>query len=285
MNPVETISLTSPIGLVAGNGQFPLEFIKNARQRNLEVVMVAHRGETDPELEKQVSKCLWIRVGQIGKTIRYFKKNAVKQASFVGGIKKTKFISGFRPDLTGLLILAKLRSFNDDALFRALSQTFENKGICIFGPSQLLEESIVRQGRLTKRQITKRDIEDAAVAWDAALGIGTLDIGQTVVAKGKVVIAVEAVEGTDSCIRRAADLAGDGCTVVKISKPGQDLRIDMPVIGSDTIEVLKKTKVRNLILQADKCMILDPITVVRMADENEISILAVSDKSQLEVTS
>jgi UDP-2,3-diacylglucosamine hydrolase len=275
------MDFSSPIGLIAGNGQFPCEFIKNAKSRGLDVVMAAHHGETDPELAKEVSQIIWLRVGQLGKIIKFFKKYGVKQAAFVGGIKKKKLFIDLRPDFTGMLTLAKLRTLNDDMVLRAICERIEKSGISIFSASEFLQQCVVKKGLLSSKALNKEQVSDALVAWDAAGVLGELDIGQSVIAKRRSVVAVEAVEGTDACIKRAGELVGDGCVLVKRSKPGQDLRFDMPVIGVQTIEALKEIKAAALVLQAESTMILEPTKVVSMANEAGIVIVAAGGREEI----
>jgi len=278
---MELSNLTSPIGLVAGNGQFPLEFVECARARGLDVVLVAHRGETDPTLESKVAKILWVNVGQLGKIIKFFKKQGVKQAAFVGGITKLRLFSNVRLDLKGIMTLARIRTFNDDALLRGISGAIEKSGVEIFAPSELLEKSVVRKGVLTKRGLTAKEVEDAIIGWESAEGIGKFDIGQTVVIKKKGVVAVEGVEGTDACISRAGALVGDGCLVVKLPKPEQDIRFDMPAIGEGTVNAMQAVNATALILKADFALIMNPLEVIKKADAAGIAIAAFNNKDEI----
>ena len=274
--------LQSPIGLIAGNGNFPLEFITSAKARSLEVVVVAHRGECDPSIENIASKCLWIRVGELGKLIKFFRSCGVKQAAFVGGISKPKLFKNLKPDLKGILTMMKLRTFNDDVILRGTAKEIERSGIEIFGPYEILEKCIVKKGVLTNRALSSIELENARIGWETAEGLGRFDVGQTVVVNRKTVVAVEAVEGTDSCIERAGAISGEGCSIIKISKPGQDLRFDMPAIGEKTIETMIKVSAKSLILQAESCLMYDPAAVVSKANAADISIVAVKNINELQ---
>lgn len=274
--------LKSPIGLVAGNGSFPLEFARSARKRGLAVVAVAHLGETEPAIEPLVEKCVWIKVGQLGKIIDCFKHNGVKQAAFAGGIARVKLFGGVKLDLKALTALAKVRSVKDDVVLRAVAKELESTGVSVFSASLLLTESIVRAGYLTKRQLTADEISDASIGWEAAKTMGRLDIGQTVVVAQGLIVAVEAVEGTDAAIRRAGELVNGGGVVVKVLKPQQDQRIDLPAIGPTTISVLQQASIAALVVEAEKTIILQPTEVVAQANRCGISIKAIHGPEELQ---
>lgn len=210
MNAVHESSpeLSSPLGLVAGNGQFPIEFAENARNRGLTVVTVALKGEADKRIEDLSQSTTWVSVGQLGKLIRYLKKAGCRQVAFAGGVTRVNFVDGFRIDWVGLRMLSKLRSFNDDSILRGIIATVEGGGIEVIAASTLLEKSVPKVGVLTKRGLTSEEVENARIGWDAARATGALDIGQSIVMRNKTIVAVEAVEGTDKTIIRAGDVRG-----------------------------------------------------------------------------
>lgn len=273
--------LQSPIGLVAGNGTFPLEFVKKAKDHNLDVVVLAHHGETDPAIEQLVDKCEWIKVGQLGKIIKALKHYRVKQVAFAGGIVRTKLFGGVKLDLKALAVLAKVRSVKDDAILRAVVRELELGGVSVFSASLLLTESIVKEGCLTKRKLTEEEISDAVIGWEAAKTMGQLDIGQTVIVAQGLIVAVEAVEGTDAAIRRAGQLVNGGGVVVKVLKPQQDQRIDLPTIGPNTINILKEAKIDALVVEADKTIILQPTEVIALSNDAGIAIRAIRNLDDL----
>ncbi len=279
MSPFMKTDLRSPIGLVAGNGQFPIEFAKSARAEGFTVVAIAHKGETDPALEALVDKCLWVRVGQLGKMLRFFRGAGVSHVSFAGGISRVKLFGGVRPDWTGMRFLARQRSFRDDALLRAIAQEFERRGIAVFSASLLLEKCTPRAGVLTARALTAAERADARLGWEIAKEIGRLDIGQTVVVAQGLIVAVEGVEGTDAAIERGGNLARSGAVIVKTVKPQQDLRLDLPAIGRHTILAMERVKASALIIEAGKSIMLDPDEVVRAANAAGIAIFAASSVS------
>jgi DUF1009 family protein len=273
--------LSSPIGLVAGNGQFPLEFAENARARGLKVETVALKGEADKRIETISESTTWVSVGQLGKLIRSLKKRGVRQVAFAGGVTRVNFVDGFRIDWVGLRMLSKLRSFNDDSIMRGIISTVESGGIQVIGASVLLEKSVPKVGVLTKRGLSKDELANARIGWEAARTTGTLDIGQSIVMRNKTIIAVEAVEGTDATIRRAAAVRGEGGVLVKLAKPIQDLRIDLPAVGVRTIELMHENRITALVVEAGKAIMLDPQGIIEAANRLGIAIVAAESVEQL----
>ncbi len=264
------------IGLIAGNGKFPLIFAEQARREGVSLVAVAHRGETSKEIEGLVDSVTWIYVGQLGKMIRTFQRAGVKEAVMVGGIKKVKLFSNFRPDLRGTAFLARIRSREDDRLLRGVAEELEAEGIRILESTLFLSECIPPEGVLTRRSPSADQWEDIHLGFRVAKEVGRLGIGQSVVVKNRVVLSVEAVEGTDAAIRRGADLGKEGFIVVKVSKPQQDLRFDVPAVGVDTIKLLIELRGAILAVEADKTILLEKEELIREADRHGIVVAAVS---------
>ena len=184
-------SLLSPVGIVAGNGRFPIECAESARSRGLSVAVVALRGEADPVIETIAESITWVGVGQLGKLIRALKRAKCRQVAFAGGVRRVNFVDGFRIDWTGLRMLSKLRSFNDDAIMPGVIREVELAGIEVFAPSVLLKKSVPQAGVYTKRGLSAQELADARIGWEAARTIGTLDIGQSIVVRNKTIVAVE----------------------------------------------------------------------------------------------
>ena len=270
----EPLHLLSPIGLVAGNGRFPIEFAENARARGLAVITVAIKGEADKRIEELSEHCTWISVGQLGKLVKTLKRSGVKQAAFAGGVTRVNFVDGFRIDWRGMRMLSRMRSFNDDSMLRNIIKEVESSGVTVIAASTLLEKSVPQAGFLTKRHFTSSEIDDARIGWTAARAIGDLDIGQSVVVRNKTVIAVEAVEGTDAVIKRAGLVRGRGGVLIKLAKSIQDLRIDLPAIGLKTIEQMLASNLSALIIEAEKSIALEPQELVEAANNAGISIFA-----------
>jgi UDP-2,3-diacylglucosamine hydrolase len=264
------------IGVIAGNGRFPIIFADNARKMGLHVSAVAHEGETDPELEQHVDRIHWVKIGQLNKLINAFKGDGVRNVVMLGGIKKTHIYSNARPDFRVLALATKLMLWKDDDILRALAAELERDGITICESTFGLEGILVTEGTLTSRQPTKKEWIDIRYGWDVAKETGRLDIGQCVVIKDRVVVAVEAVEGTDEAIKRGGALAKDGAVVVKRSKPQQDLRFDLPAVGPRTIEAMQSVKASVLAVEAGRSVMLDRAQLINMAEETGIAVIGLT---------
>jgi DUF1009 family protein len=263
------------LGLIAGNGKFPLIFAAEARRGGYTVVAVAHRGETPPQIEGLVDDLTWIQVGQLGKIIRAFKDAGVTQAAMAGGIRKVKLFSNFRPDLRGIRFLAGTKSREDDALLRGVADELAKEGITVLESTLCLPDLVPKEGVLTAQAPSTPQWEDIHHGFRLAKEIGRLGIGQTVVVKGGVVVAVEAVEGTDAAIARGGALARSGCVVVKVSKPGQDLRFDVPAVGVETIKNLHAVGGAVLAVEAEKTLVLERDEMLREASRCGVIVAAV----------
>lgn len=264
------------IGLIAGNGKFPLIFAKEAKQEGYSLVVVAHRGETLEEIEDIVDDVTWIYVGQLGKMIRTFQRAGVTEAVMAGGIRKVKLFRNFRPDLRGTRFLARIKSRDDDALLRGLAEELEGEGIKILESTLCVSQIVAVEGVLTKQAPSSGQWHDILLGFRIAKEIGRLGIGQTVVVKNRVVLAVEAVEGTDAAIERGGVLAQSGCVVVKVSKPQQDLRFDVPAVGVDTIQHLHAVGGAVLAVEAGKTVLLEKDALLKEAELLGIAVVAVS---------
>ena len=260
--------------MVAGNGSFPFIFLEAAKSAGLRVVVVAHEGETDPVVESLGFPVRWIRLGQVGAIFETFHKNGVRQAAFVGGIKKPRLFD-LRPDWKGMMILGRLARYHDDEALRALADEFEKEGITIVPSTFLVPTLAVGEGVLTRRSPSEAEWKDIRVGVEAAKIVGAADIGQCLVVREKVVVAVEAVEGTDETISRAGRVAGKGTVVVKMAKPGQDLRFDLPSVGPGTIRVMQEAGAAVLAVEAGKTLLFDREKTVSMADAAEIAIVGI----------
>lgn len=264
------------LGLIAGNGKFPLIFAEQAKREGVVLVTVAHRGETPKEIEEFSSETTWVYVGELGKIIRTFHGAGVEEAVMAGGIQKARLLSRFRPDLRGAAFLAKVRSRDDDRLLRGIAAELEGEGIRILESTLFLSQIFPREGVLTRLAPTADQWDDVRFGFEVAKEAGRLGIGQTVVVKKRVVLAVEAVEGTDAAIRRGGELGKEGFVAVKVSKPGQDLRFDVPTVGVETVRVLHESLGAVLAVEAEKTLLLETEAVLREADRRGIAIVAVS---------
>lgn len=266
------------IGLIAGNGRFPIIFAVNAKRLGYHVSAVAHEGETEPELANHVDRIQWIKIGQLNKLIQAFKEDDISQAVMLGGIKKTHVFTTVRPDFRALALAAKLALWKDDDILREIAAELEREGIMIRESTFGLQGILVEEGTLTRRSPTKKEWDDIRYGWEVAHEIGRLDIGQCVVIKDRVVVAVEAVEGTDAAIKRGGELAQEGAVVVKRSKPQQDLRFDLPAVGPRTIEVMQSVKASVLALEAGKTVLLDRDAMLENARRAGVTIVGIKDE-------
>jgi DUF1009 family protein len=262
------------VGLIAGSGKFPALFARAAAARGLEVVCVAHRGETDPALEGLVSQLTWVELGQLGRLIGALKSGGAREVVLAGGISKQSMYRA-RPDLKAILLLAGLKDHSDDGIMRALAAELEAQGLRVEDPTVYLEDLLAPPGRIAGPEPSGDQLKDVAFGMRLAREVGRLDIGQTVVVKARAVVAVEAMEGTDGCIARAAALCGQGAVVAKACKPTQDLRFDLPAIGPLTIESMAAAGAAVLAVEAGKTIVLEAEELIRRAEEARITVLAV----------
>jgi DUF1009 family protein len=262
------------LGLIAGGGKFPLLVADAARRQGFHVVAVAHHGETEASLADKVDKIIWIKLGQLGQLIKTLQKNEVSQALMAGTIAKKRMFENVRPDLKGLSLMSKLAVFHDDDILRAVAKELLKSGIEIVSSALCLPELLAPPGCLTKRRPTKAEEVDIALGWKVSKELGRLDIGQCVVVKSRTVVAVEALEGTDAAILRGGALAKDGAVVVKVSKPNQDLRFDVPAVGLETLKAMSRVKARVLAVEAEKTMIFDRPELTSYANRQSMSVVA-----------
>jgi UDP-2,3-diacylglucosamine hydrolase len=264
--------MSENIGLIAGKGQFPLLFAQAARQQGAAVIAVAHRGETDPALADLVAELHWIYVGQLGKIIRIFKAAGVSRAVMAGGITRGRLFREFRPDWRALSVVRRAGAGQDDRLLRAVADEMAREGITISPSTLFLDDLLSPAGRLSRRPPTPAEMEDIDLGARAARELGRLDIGQCAVVRRQIVVALETIEGTDETIRRGGSLAGAGAVVVKVSKPNQDLRFDVPAVGLDTIAAMRQVQAAVLALEAGKTLIFDRPEMLKAADQAGIAV-------------
>ncbi len=268
------MSAPAPIGLIAGSGRFPLLFAQAAARAGRTVAAVAHLDETDPSLGEHVSSLAWVKLGQLGHIASSLREAGCTEAVLCGGIRKPRLFD-VRPDWLALKVLARLRSFGDDAGLRAVAAALEEEGVRIVSPLPFIGELLAPRGPLGRRAFSEAQRADAVAGLAVARALGAADVGQTVVMKRGVVLAVEAVEGTDACVLRAGPLArggGHGPVVVKASKPSQDERFDLPAVGPRTLEVLAEAGCSALALEAGRTLVLDRALLAAAADRAGIAV-------------
>ncbi|MFH1033170.1 MAG: UDP-2,3-diacylglucosamine diphosphatase LpxI [Pseudomonadota bacterium] len=262
------------IGLIAGKSQFPILFARAAKARGLKVVAVAIQGETLAELAEEVDEITWVSLGQLGKLIKTFHKAGVRRAAMCGGVSKPRMFD-IKPDLKALLLIKKLLHMADDGILRTLAGALAEEGIEIVASHELVPELLAAPGQYTRRGPTADERADAELGWRLAAELGKLDIGQALVVKAKAVLAVEAMEGTDECIRRGGGLAGGkDAVVVKRCKPTQDLRFDLPSVGEGTVAVMQRAGASCLVIEAGRTLVFDHDPMVRRAEAAGICIMA-----------
>src|SRR4026207_1894757 len=262
------------LGLIAGNGKFPFMVLEGARQSGAQVAVAAIREETDPQIEQLADVVTWIGIGQLGRMIRFFKDEGVEKAIMAGQVKHVQIFSRAVPDARMLRVLLKLPRRNTDSLIGAIASELESEGIELVDSTCFLQDSLPQSGTLTRREPSKQEREDIKYGLEIAREIARLDLGQTIVIRGQACVAIEAMEGTDETIRRAGRLAKGRRTVVKVAKPNQDMRFDVPVVGVPTIEAMIEAGATCLSITAGKTLMFDRQEMIRTAERHKVSIVA-----------
>ena len=265
------------IGLIAGSGQFPIIFTQAAKKKGYDVYAVAYFNETAREIENHVKAVQWLYLGQLKRLIRFFKQNGVSEAVMMGAIRKTRMFTDVRPDMKAIAVISKMRHTHDDNLLSTFARVLEEEGITIKASTFLVPELLAPEGCWTEQKPSRSERNDIDLGWRLAKEIGRLDIGQCVVVAGGSVLAVEAIDGTDTTIRRGGPLGNGSAVAVKVCKPNQDTRFDIPAIGTDTIKTMHKAGVRTLVVEAGKSIVFDRDEMIDLANRNGIVILARRD--------
>jgi len=272
------------LGIIAGNGRFPLLVLDAARAQGYEVVVAAIKEETSPKIESHGAAVHWLSLGELSKLIETFRREGVTRAVMAGQVKHKQIFSSIRPDWRLAKLLLSLTTRNTDSLLGAVAKVLADEGIALENSTMLLEPLLAKPGVLTKRAPSDVEHENIEYGRSVAGGLGEFDIGQTVVVAENACVAVEAMEGTDATIERAGEIMTSlepeksvldrSLTVIKIAKPKQDMRFDVPVIGMRTIEVMQKAGATCLALDAGKCLLIDGDAVIVAADAAEIAVVA-----------
>jgi len=266
------------LGLIAGMGELPIEIAREAKSKGFTVAAVALEPLADKALSSHVDEIKWVNVGKLGKLIDSLKSYGIKEAVMAGKVSKTLLYGGkITPDLRALKFLFSLKDRKDDSILLALAKELEDEGIALLDITIFSENLLMPEGVLTKNEPTSNEWKDIKFGWKIAKEIGRLDIGQTVVVKDQAVMAVEAIEGTDEAIRRGGTLSGKGSVVVKVSKPNQDMRFDVPTVGSKTLESMAKVGARVLCVESGKSLLMDREAVLLQAREAGISMVGIRE--------
>jgi DUF1009 family protein len=263
-------------GLIAGNGRFPFLVLEGARQHGVEMVVAAIREETSPEIERYARVVQWMSVGQLGKLLRFFHRHGVTHVILAGQVKHVQIFGPALPDLRMVRLLARLPRKTTDSLIGGVVRELEQDGFTVIDSTVFVRDLLAAPGVLTARSPSPKEEADIAFGLEVAREVARLDIGQTLVVKDRAVIAIEAMEGTDATIRRAATLVpGTSLTVVKVAKPHQDMRFDVPVIGLPTIHTMIESRATALALTAGKTLLFDRQDLLALADRHRIAIVGV----------
>jgi UDP-2,3-diacylglucosamine hydrolase len=279
---------TTGWGLIAGNGRFPFLVLEGARSQGIDMAVIALKEEASPDLTQHARRIHWVSLGELSKAIDLLRQEGVTQAVMAGQVKHNKIFSSIRPDWKLAKLLLSLSSKNTDALIGAVARVLEDEGIQLVDSTLFLKPLLPEPGVLTLRAPNAHENEDLAYGFQVARHIAAIDIGQTVAISDKACLAVEAMEGTDETIARAARLSnGKPFVVVKVSKPKQDMRFDVPVIGLPTIEQMKSAQASALAVDAGRTLFFDREKLIELANEAEIAIQAVAplDSSEPDVPS
>jgi hypothetical protein len=271
-----------PIGLVAGEGALPLVIARAVAAEGRPLVLAALEHLADPALLSLTPRHITVNAGRIGRVIDFFKQEGVAEVIFAGKVPKSLLFSlrrGLRPDLRGLRTLARLRDFRDETILRAVDREFERDGMRVLGIPEVCPSLVTPEGVLGTRSPSKKELADVEFGAEMARAIGKLDIGQTVVVKDRAVMAVEAIEGTDAAIRRGGELSGGGAVVVKLSRPGQDPRFDLPVVGPSTLDAMREGGCAVLAVEAGGSLIVDRETFLAEASRLGIAVLGIQNSS------
>ncbi len=269
------------IGLIAGGGQFPLLFAQKAVAEKIKVHAVAYVNEALPSLADEVTSIQWLHLGQVTKLLKYFRQHKVTRAVMLGTVKKTRIFTDIKPDLKALTFIAAMGHTHDDGLLTAFADLLEKEGITICPSTFLLPDLLSPKGCWTRKKPGRAAQKDIRTGWRIAREIGRLDIGQCVVVANGTVLAVEGADGTDATIRRGGGLSSGGAVVVKLAKPGQDLRFDLPASGVETVRAMAESGADVLVLEAKKSLSFDRTEMIRLADEKRISIVAMGEEEVL----
>jgi DUF1009 family protein len=262
-------------GLIAGNGRFPFLVMQSARQQNIDLVIAAIKEETAPEIDSSGYPVHWLGLGELGKLIRIFRKSGVRKVIMAGQVKHVQIFGSSFPDLTMIRMLAGLKQKNTDSLIGGVAKVLEEAGISLLDSSVLLKPHLASPGTLTRRGLSSSEKSDVDYGRPIAQQIASLDIGQTLVVRDRAVVAVEAMEGTDAVIRRAGELANKkDLTVIKVSKPKQDMRFDIPVVGLSTLKTMIASGATALVLDAQRTLLFDREEFIEMADRQNIAVVA-----------
>jgi DUF1009 family protein len=262
------------LGIIAGNGVYPRLVADAARKAGVKkIVAAAFTDETDPVLAQHVDLVEWVRVGQLSRLLKFFREQDIHHAIMAGQIAPENLFD-LRPDWKALLVLAKLKQRNAESIFAAIADELAKVDVDLLPATTFLEDSLAPTGLIAGSKLSRREREDVDLGWNTAKEIARLNTGQTVIVKNGTVVAVEALEGTSEAIRRGGALGRKGAVMVKVAKPNQDMRFDVPVVGVETIRVAATSKLRVIAIESGKTLLLERDAIIDLAERAKISIVA-----------
>jgi len=262
------------LGIIAGNGVYPRLLAEGARRAGVKrLVAAAFTDETDPILEQHVDVLEWMRVGQLGRLLKFLRRQDIHHAIMAGQIAP-KNLFDLRPDLKAVMLLGKLKQRNAESIFAAVADELAKIDVDLLPATTFLEDSLAQLGVIAGPKLSPREEHDVEIGWNVAKEIARLNIGQTIIIKNGTIVAVEALEGTNEAIKRGGTLARESAVMVKVSKPNQDVRFDVPVIGVETIRVAAESGVRVIAVEARKTLLLERDAVIALADTMNVSVVA-----------
>jgi UDP-2,3-diacylglucosamine hydrolase len=261
-----------PLGLIAGNGRFPFLVATGARRAGRRVVAVAIREEASPELAQAVDEIHWVGLGQLGRCIEALRSGGAREAVMAGQVQHRQIFADILPDLKLLGVLGRLALKNTDSLIGGVVEALAREGITLLPSTLFLQDQLAEVGAMTRRAPSREERKDIAYGWQVARALAGLDLGQTVVVKDRAAVALEAMEGTDEVIRRAGRIAGPGTTVIKVAKPKQDMRFDVPVVGAGTLEAMRESGARTLAVEAGKTLLIDRTEFLTEANRQGLTV-------------
>ncbi len=263
------------IGLIAGYGNFPLELAKALQVQGKEVHVVAAREETSPDIEKLTASTCWLHVGQIGGMIKAFKRAGVEQVVMAGKVRKLHLFRNFRPDLTAMKGLMRLKDRRDDSILNTIADLLADSGLTLIDQTLYAGDMLAGTGHLAG-PVPKNRYADITFGFEQAKAIAGLDIGQTVIVQDQAVLAVEAIEGTDEAIKRGGSMGSGKAAVIKVAKPDQDLRFDVPAVGPDTLEIMNVSGCTLLAIEAGKTLMIERQRFFELAGKYKISVFGIA---------
>jgi DUF1009 family protein len=261
------------LGIIAGSGVYPLLLADAARVAGVrQVVVAAFTGETSPDMSNRADQMEWLRVGQLGKLLHFFRQSGVRHAIMAGQIAPGNLFN-LRPDFKTMFLLARLKERNAESIFGAIADQLAESGVELLPATTFLDHLLAPAGHIAGPKLKEREEGDIAFGFEIAKQLSALDVGQTIVVKNGTVLAVEAFEGTNEAIKRGASLGRKNAIVIKVTKPDQDMRFDVPVIGTETLRVAAEAKVRAIAVEAGRTLLLEKAALIDLAERSKISLV------------